>query len=60
LGIDRKAPEWIDGNAEEARIGVDKLILVSNHRIPQNTSIIEICQTYNRVSNLKRNGHDSW
>merc|ERR1719464_1822913 len=45
LGVDGEANIGIDGNAEEARIGVDKLIDVPNHRVPQDTSIIQICQT---------------
>ena len=45
LGVDGEANIGIDGNTEEARIGVDKLIDVPNHRVPQDTSIIQICQT---------------
>jgi hypothetical protein len=28
LSVDRETLVWIDGNAEEARVGVDELILV--------------------------------
>merc|ERR1712088_552166 len=45
LGVDGEANIGIDGNTEEARIGVDKLIDVPNHRVPQDTSIIQISQT---------------
>merc|ERR1712083_206061 len=44
LGVDGEANIGIDGNTEEARIGVDKLIVVPNTRVPQDTSIIQICQ----------------
>merc|ERR1739848_809711 len=45
LGVDGEANIGIDGNTEETRIGVDKLIDVPNHRVPQDASIIQICQT---------------
>merc|ERR1739848_671152 len=45
LGVDGEANIGIDGNTEEARIGVDKLIDVPNHRVPQDTSIIQKGQT---------------
>jgi hypothetical protein len=31
LSVDRETLVWIDGNAEEARVGVDELILVPDN-----------------------------
>ena len=42
LGVDRKPNVRIDGNAEKARIGVNELVLVPNHGIPQDTTIAQI------------------
>merc|ERR1712180_454694 len=44
LGVDGEALVRIDGDTEKTRIGIDKLILVPNHRVPQDASIIQICQ----------------
>ena len=33
---------WVDGNAEEAGVGVDQLILVPNNRVPEDTGIPEV------------------
>ena len=44
LGINWEPLVRIDGNTEQTRIGVNELILVPDHRVPQNTSIIEIGQ----------------
>jgi hypothetical protein len=53
LGVDGKANVGINGDTEEARIGVDKLIDVPNYRVPQDTSIIQICQTSHIVRAVK-------
>merc|ERR1712142_378793 len=53
LGVDGEALVRIDGNAEKTRIGVDKLILVPNHRVPQDASIIQICQASHIVRAVK-------
>ena len=44
LGINWEPLVRIDGNAKQARVGVNKLILVPNHRVPQDTSIIQVGQ----------------
>merc|ERR1711971_839817 len=41
LGVDGEADIGVDSNTEEARIGIDQLINVPNHGIPQDTSIIQ-------------------
>ena len=33
---------WVDGNTEEAGVGVDQLILVPNNRVPEDTGIPEV------------------
>ena len=53
LGVDGKALVRIDGNTEETRVGVDEFILVPDHRIPQNTSIIEIGQAGHIIRAVK-------
>ena len=44
LGVDGKPLVGVDGNTEKTRVCIDQLILIPNNRIPQDTSIIEICQ----------------
>ena len=44
LGIDWETDVRVDGNAEKARVGVDQLALVPNHRIPQDAGIIQVRQ----------------
>ena len=34
IGVDRESYVGIDGNAEQARIGIDELVLVPNNRVP--------------------------
>ena len=41
-GVDGETLVWIDGNTEEARVCVNQFILVPDHRIPKNASIIQI------------------
>ena len=45
LGVDGETDVGVNGNTEETRVGVDKLVLVPNHRVPQDASIIEVSQT---------------
>jgi hypothetical protein len=45
LGVDGETLVWVDGNAEKTRVGIDKLVLIPDDGIPQNTSIAEICQS---------------
>ena len=44
LGINWEPLVRIDGNTEQTRVGVNELILVPDHRVPQNTSIIQVSQ----------------
>jgi hypothetical protein len=39
LGVDGKTLVRIDGNAEKTGVGIDKLVLIPDNGIPQNTSI---------------------
>ena len=58
LGVDGEPLVGIDGNAEEARVGVDELILVPNHRVPQDASVIEVGQTRHVIAAVKLGGVD--
>jgi hypothetical protein len=40
LGINWEALVWIDGNAEQTRVGVDQFILVPDNRVPEYAGII--------------------
>ena len=53
LGVDWEADVGIDGDTEEARVGVDQLIYVPNDRVPQDTSIIQIGQTSHIIRAVK-------
>ena len=53
LCIDRKPLVRINGNAKEPRVGVDQLVLVSHHRIPEYTGIIEVGQACHVVTAVK-------
>ena len=43
-GVDREPLVRVDRDAEQSRVGVNELVLIPHHRIPQDTSIIEIGQ----------------
>merc|ERR1712223_2174190 len=45
LGVDGEPHVGVDGNTEETRVGVDKLVLIPNHRVPQDTGISKVSQT---------------
>ena len=53
LSVDGETLVRIDGNTEETRVGVDEFIFVPDHRIPQNTSIIEIGQAGHIIRAVK-------
>ena len=53
LSVDGKALVWLDSNAEQPRVGIDQLIFVPHHRVPKDTSIIEICQACHVFSTVK-------
>ena len=44
-GVDWETLVRIDGDAEKTRVGIDKLVLIPNHGVPQNTSITQVCQS---------------
>ena len=44
LGVDGETLVGIDGNTEETWVSVDELILVPDDWVPQDTSIIKVCQ----------------
>ena len=44
-GVDGETLVGIDGNAEKTRVGIDKLVLIPNNGVPQNTSITQVCQS---------------
>ena len=44
LGVNGEPLVGVDGNTEEARVGVDELILVPNDGVPQDTSVIQVGQ----------------
>ena len=52
-GVDGETLVRIDGNTEEARIGVDQFILVPNYRVPENASIIKISQASHIIAAIK-------
>merc|ERR1719515_67378 len=43
-GVDGESLVGIDGDTEETRVGVDKLIDISNDRVPQDTGITKISE----------------
>ena len=53
MGSEMCIRDRVDGNTEQARVGVDKLILVPDHRVPQDTSIIEIGQARHIIGAVK-------
>ena len=52
-GVDRETLIGINGNAEESRVGIDQFILVPDHTVPENASIIEISQTSHILRAIK-------
>ena len=38
-GVDGIPLVWVDGDTEEARVGVDQLVLVPDHGVPENAGI---------------------
>jgi len=41
-GVDGKPLIGVDSNAEKARVGVNQLVDIPDHRVPQNTGITKI------------------
>ena len=52
-GVDRETLIGVDGNTEESRVGIDQFILVPDHTVPENASIIEISQTSHILRAIK-------
>ena len=40
--VDGEPLVWVDGNTEQARVGVDQLVLVPHNRVPKNTGIPKV------------------
>jgi hypothetical protein len=53
LSVDGEPLVRIDGNAEEARVGVDELVLVPDNRVPQDAGIIEVGQAGHVIRTVK-------
>merc|ERR1712214_69037 len=58
LGVDGEPHVGVNGNTEETRVGVDKLILVPNHRVPQDTGISKVSQPSHILRAVKLGGID--
>merc|ERR1719412_759281 len=43
-GVDGEPLVGVDGNTEEARVGVDQLVLVPDHGVPEDASVTEVGQ----------------
>ena len=56
--VDGETLVRVDGDTEETRVGVDELILVPNDGVPQDASIIEVCQTRHVIRAVKLGGID--
>ena len=51
-GVDGIPLVWVDGDTEEAGVGVDQLVLVPDHRVPENAGITkegEVCHVLRAV-----------
>ena len=53
IGVDRESDVGIDGNAEQARVGIDELVLIPNNRVPQHAGIIEVSQACHVITAVK-------
>ena len=40
-GVDGEPLVWVDGDTEETRVGVDQLVLVPDHGVPENAGVPE-------------------
>ena len=43
-GVDREPLVGVDGDAEEAGVGVDQLVLVPHNRVPEDTGVAKVSQ----------------
>ena len=55
-GVDGEPLVRVDGDAEEAGVGVDQLILVSNHGVPEDTGIAKVSQVSHILRTVKLGG----
>merc|ERR1712012_917888 len=51
-GVDGESLVGVDGDTEETRVGVDELVLVSDNRVPQDTSITKIGEVSHVLSTV--------
>ena len=52
-GVNGEPLVGVDGNTEEARVGVDQLIFVAHHRVPQDAGIIQVGQASHVITTIK-------
>merc|ERR1711881_58859 len=52
-GVDGETLVGVDGNTEETRVGVDKLVLVPDNRVPQNTGITKVGEVSHVLTAVK-------
>merc|ERR1712038_2011888 len=53
LGVNGETDVGIDGNAEQARVGVDELVLVPNNRVPQHAGVIQVSEASHVIRTVK-------
>ena len=52
-GVDGEPLVRVDGDAEEAGVGVDQLVLVPHHGVPQHTGVPEVSQVSHVLRTIK-------
>ena len=52
-GVDGKPLVRVDGDTEEAGVGVDQLVLVPHHGVPQHTGVPEVSQVSHVLRTIK-------
>merc|ERR1719330_1761148 len=57
-GVDGEPLVGVDGDTEEAGVGVDQLVLVSDHRVPEDASVTEESQVSHVLAVIKLGGVD--
>ena len=57
-GVDREPLVGVDGDTEEARVGVDQLVLVPDHRVPENAGVTKEGEVGHVLRAVKLGGVD--
>ena len=52
-GVDGEPLVRVDGDTEEAGVGVDQLVLVPHHGVPQHTGVPEVSQVSHVLRTIK-------